>query len=79
MIDPSPPEKISRGGPAFEEELRAPLGDGRVVTAQNENDVGAGQLMIQLMVTPDLFRQPAYAIVHLAARCFPFYWGHVYK
>jgi hypothetical protein len=55
--------------PALEEQLRGALGDDGVVAAEREDHIGAGELVIQLMVAPDLLDQGAYAFVHLRVGC----------
>ena len=65
-MDPRPPEKMRSGAQLFEQQLRSPLGDGSVVTAQDEDHVSVSELMIQLMVGPEFLDEPAYPLVHRA-------------
>ncbi len=50
--------------PAVQEQLRAALGHRRVVAAQHENRVGAHQVMMQLVVVPELLGERVNAGVH---------------
>ena len=68
VIAPRPPVNAKQGRPAIEEQLRAAFGDGRVVAAEHQDDVGLLQLVIHVVVSPDSLRQFPQSLVHRARR-----------
>ena len=55
--------------PALQEELGAARRDDFVVAAEDQDRVRVRQLVIEVMVVPDLLDEGAYPIVHHSPRC----------